>query len=78
MIRLAEKRLKKDPMLSDEGEKLTRVVVCTPREQYFRWRDGGAHNIHEPPDLARTKFQHDALKLTLQRSGSEVIDIPSC
>jgi dimethylargininase len=63
-------------MLSNQGEKLTRVLVCTPREQYFRYNDGGAHNIHEPPDPARTKSLHDALKLTLRRSGCEVIDVP--
>jgi dimethylargininase len=63
-------------MLSNEGEKLTRVLVCTPREQYFRWTDGGAHNIHESPDPARTKSQHDALKLALRRSGCEVVDVP--
>jgi dimethylargininase len=76
VIRLVEKRLKKGPVLSNEGEKLTRVLVCTPQEQYFRCSGGGAHNIHEPPDPARTKSQHDALKLTLRRSGCEVIDVP--
>jgi hypothetical protein len=41
----------------------------------FPYDDGGSHNIHEPPDPARTKPQHDALKFTLRRSGCEVIDV---
>jgi dimethylargininase len=63
-------------MLNNEGDRLTRVLVCTPGEQYFRWNDPDAHNIHEMPDPTRTKDQHDKLKTILGKSGCEVIDIP--
>jgi N-dimethylarginine dimethylaminohydrolase len=63
-------------MVKNEGDRLTRVVVCTPREQYFHVGDYDAHNIRERVDPARTKFQHDGLKAILRRSGCEVIDVP--
>lgn len=37
-------------MLKNEGDRLTRVLVCTPGEQYFRWNDPDMHNIREMPD----------------------------
>jgi dimethylargininase len=63
-------------MIKNEGERLTRVLVCTPRVQYFRYNDSAVHNIHEPPDPAVTLAQHDTLKLVLRQSGCDVIDVP--
>ncbi|MGA2260452.1 MAG: arginine deiminase family protein [Acidobacteriota bacterium] len=63
-------------MVKNEGDRLTRVVVCTPREQYFSWSDPNAHNIHEVADPTRTRDQHDELKTLLGKSGCEVIDVP--
>jgi hypothetical protein len=40
VIRFSEIKPGKDPMLNNEGERLIRVRVCTPQEQYFRCDDG--------------------------------------
>jgi dimethylargininase len=63
-------------MLRDEGDKLSRVVVCTPRYEYFHVDDPKAHNIAQvaDPDVARQ--QHDELKSMLATFGSEVVDVP--
>ena len=52
-------------MLRNEGDKLSRVVVCTPRYEYFHIDDPKAHNIAQvaDPDVARQ--QHDELKSAL-------------
>jgi dimethylargininase len=63
-------------MVNHEGAALTRVVVCTPREQYFRVGDCDAHNIRQCADPARTVTQHHTLKAVLAHSGCEVIDLP--
>lgn len=63
-------------MLSNEGDELTRVVVCTPGEEYFNVKDLQIHNINEVADPERTAGQHDLLKATIRESGCEVIDVP--
>jgi len=63
-------------MLRDEGDRLTRVVVCTPREEYFRVIDLEAQNINEIADPDETKKQHNTLKSTMEKFGCEVIDVP--
>jgi dimethylargininase len=63
-------------MVDNEGDTLTRVVVCTPREQYFLVADCATHNIHQWADPAKTEGQHHALKTVLVQSGCEVIDLP--
>ena len=63
-------------MLRNEGDRLTRVVVCTPREEYFRVSDLEKHNIAQVADRDLATQQHDALKSKIMGFGSEVIDIP--
>ncbi len=63
-------------MLRDEGERLTRVVVSTPRQEYFRIADPRAHNVNQVADPARTRAQHGALVAALERSGARVEDAP--
>ena len=63
-------------MLKSEGEKLRRVIVCTPRTEYFQPANLKAHNISEVADTGKAKRQHDKLKTLLRRSGARVIDIP--
>jgi dimethylargininase len=63
-------------VLRNEGDRLTRVVVCTPREEYFRARDLENHNITQLPDRNQAIQQHDMLKSKITEFGSEVIDIP--
>ncbi len=59
-------------MLRNEGESLARVVVCTPRHEYFRVNNLEKHNIGElgSPEIAIR--QHDILKSTMRASGAEV------
>jgi len=63
-------------VLRNEGDRLTRVVVCTPRAEYFRARDLENHNITQLPDRNQAIQQHDMLKSKITEFGSEVIDIP--
>jgi dimethylargininase len=63
-------------MLGNEGERLTRVVVCTPGDEYFHADDLSKHNIVERADPDRAMEQHDALKRCLADFGAEVIGVP--
>jgi dimethylargininase len=63
-------------VLRNEGERLSRVVVCTPGDEYCRVRDLKKHNIVERADPDRAFEQHDALKRCLADFGAEVIDVP--
>lgn len=63
-------------MLRNEGDRLTRVVVCTPGDEYCSVTDPQKHNIIEPANPERAIPQHGALKRCLTDFGAEVIDIP--
>jgi dimethylargininase len=63
-------------MLRNEGDRLTRVVVCTPGDEYCQVSDPGKHNIIEPADPERAIHQHETLKRCLRDFGAEVIDVP--
>lgn len=63
-------------MLQNEGDRLSRVVVCTPRVEYFRARDLEKHNITQLADRPLAIQQHDMLKSEITEFGAEVIDIP--
>ena len=63
-------------MLSNEGDRLTRVVVSTPSEEYFRVTDMTAQNINEVADPRKTCQQFTCLKSTMEHFGCEVIEIP--
>ena len=63
-------------MLSSEADRLTRVVVSSPREEYYRLENLKAHNILEKADRETAMAQHDQLKRTLSGFGAEVIDLP--
>jgi len=62
-------------MLRNQGERLTRVVVCTPQTEYFRLTNLKVHNIAEIADPERARAQHDQLKSILKKFGCQVIDI---
>jgi len=62
-------------MLRNQGERLTRVVVCTPQTEYFRVTNLKVHNIAEIANPERAREQHDHLKAILKKFGCEVIDI---
>jgi len=63
-------------MLRNEGDRLSRVVVCSPGDEYFHVGDLKAHSIVERADPDRAKQQHDALKSCLADFGAQVIDVP--
>ncbi len=63
-------------MLTDESKRLRKVVVCTPRVEYWSASsDLERHNIGTlgSPEMAIN--QHDALKTALRQFGAEVIDV---
>jgi dimethylargininase len=63
-------------MLRNEGDKLTRVAVCTPGKEYFNVTDLKSHNITEIPNADRTEEQFTLLKSIIINAGCEVIDVP--
>lgn len=63
-------------MLRNEGDRLTRVVVCSPKEEYFGVANLEEHNFAQLPDCELAIGQHDTLKSILTDFGSEVVDIP--
>jgi len=63
-------------MLISEADRLTRVVVCTPRHEYFRFDDRTSHNLREAADPEVALRQHDNLKAALADFGCDVVDIP--
>lgn len=63
-------------MLRNEGHRLTRVVVCTPRKEYFCASDLKKHNLVQLADRDLAIQQHEALKSKIVEFGSQVIDIP--
>ncbi len=63
-------------ILRNEGDRLSRVVVCTPGDEYCQVSDPEKHNIVERADRERAREQHDALKRCLADFGAQVIDVP--
>jgi len=63
-------------MLKNEGDRLARVVVCTPGDEYFNPGNLAEHNLLQLADSDLTLRQHDTLKESLRASGAEVIDLP--
>jgi len=65
-------------MLRNEGDRLTKAAVCSPRFEYFRVDNLKSHNIRELADRDLAKSQHAALTDLLAKSGVGVIDIGEC
>ncbi len=63
-------------MVNNEGDRLTRVVVSTPGNEYFNPGSLAEHNLTQLADKKLTLAQHGELKTTLQASGAKVIDLP--
>jgi dimethylargininase len=63
-------------MLKNEGDKLTKVVVCTPGKEYFGVADLDSHNITEIPNAGMTGKQFSLLKSIIQKTGCDVMDVP--
>ncbi len=62
-------------MLRNEGDRLTRAVVCSPRTEYFKVESLEAHNIKEVADRGQAMRQHEALRSLLRDLGCDVIDV---
>lgn len=62
--------------VTNEGDRLTRVVVCSPGDEYLRVTDTAAHHIGSVADRDETLRQHDALRAALEAFGCEVIELP--
>ena len=63
-------------MLRNEGERLKRVVVCTPKHEYASAGNLEKHNIGELGNPKVAIRQHDELKSKLLEFGTIVMDIP--
>ena len=63
-------------MLNNEGNRLTRVAVCSPRKEYALGKNDPAHNLGDLGSPEDAINQHDSLKSTLKAFGCEVIDLP--
>jgi len=63
-------------VLRDEGDRLSRVVISTPRREYFQISDPRAHNVNQVADPVRTQAQHGELVAAMEWSGAVVLDAP--
>lgn len=63
-------------MLGSEGEKLKKVIVCTPEKEYFKVKNLENHNIGEIADKDKAQKQHNELKRIIRNSGAIIIDVP--
>ena len=63
-------------MLKSEADRLTRVIVCTPKEEYYQIDNLKAHNILEAANREKALLQHHQLKESLRAFGADVIDVP--
>ncbi|MFX0088079.1 MAG: dimethylarginine dimethylaminohydrolase family protein [Candidatus Hodarchaeota archaeon] len=59
----------------DEGNRLTKVITCSPKHEYFHIDDLIAHNIIEVSSPIKAMRQHSELRTTLEEFGSEVVDV---
>ncbi len=62
-------------MLRSEGDRLTRVVVCSPDKEYFDVKTLKAHNLDARANPEKAKNQHDLLKSIMKKFGADVIDV---
>ncbi len=63
-------------MVRSEGDRLARVVVCSPRYEYGRASDLEKHNIGRLGAPEAAVRQHDKLTSRIHTFGAEVINIP--
>ena len=62
-------------MVRNEGERVRRVIVSTPREEYYRLADPGMHNIAAVADRYRAISQHRRLVDLMRKSGARVVNL---
>jgi dimethylargininase len=62
-------------MVRNEGERLHRVIVCAPRQEYFQVENLELHNLGEAADPVKAKAQHRRLRAVLREAGAAVINL---
>lgn len=67
--------MNQEVFLSHEGKSLKKVVVCSPKEEYFVVVDRKAHNITELADKDLAILQHTHLVETMKDFGTDVLII---
>ncbi len=63
-------------MVRSEGERLTRVIVCSPKKEYTCVNNLKKHNITELANGKTALQQHDALKAKIKDFGCQITDLP--
>jgi dimethylargininase len=63
-------------VVRNEGERLRKVIVCTPVNEYYTIDDPHAHNITQSAHKERAVEQHGRLCGVMQGAGVDVINIP--
>jgi len=61
-------------MVRSEADRLRRVIVCSPRIEYFLRSDFSEHNFDGAPDPETARLQHAALTAVLRHLEADVID----
>ena len=54
---------------------MNKVIVCSPRTEYFRVEEPGKHNISERANRDRAIEQHATFRRILEEHGVEVINV---
>lgn len=63
-------------MVRNEGDRLRKVIVCSPRQEYFRARELEKHNLIECADPVSAQKQHDILKSIMADENCEIFELP--
>ena len=63
-------------MLRSEGDRLRRVVVCSPQVEFEKGKNDPVHNIGGIEGAGVAARQHDTLKQRMRDFGVEVLDAP--
>ncbi|MFO7769193.1 MAG: arginine deiminase family protein [bacterium] len=63
-------------MLRNEGERLTRVLVCPPGDAYTGVEVPDEHGMLEPADEETVREQYRGLRTALASGGAEVVEVP--
>ena len=61
-------------MIKNEGDRLIKVIVCSPNREYFNIENLKNHNIKEAADRNLAIEQHNKLKAIMKNAGVEVTD----
>ena len=63
-------------MIRNEGDRLKRVIICSPGDEYAGVADAAAHNFGAAIDRDAASRQHRELRKRFESFGCTVIDCP--